>query len=253
MTRIERRRVLSGALLCSILATQATRTKDARADLWGGDLPLLAAILGNAISTVTQLTSMLTQIAYQVSMLKTMLSQVNAGSFTSLLSFIVAARSSYSTLTWGVRSMAYTLSRIDAEYQQLFPPGPPPPGTTVAEHQQQAAAWNQEIVGASQIAARQQTTLSTLDDHANQTSAILQQSQAASGVVAQLQLVAQLIGITNAELILINQTLATTGRVLTDMAAAGASERQVSITKKQDNLANYTDKGAPVAVPSQLP
>jgi conjugal transfer/entry exclusion protein len=253
MTCIARRRVLSGALVWSLLATQVTRTKDARADLWGGDLPLLAAILGNAISTVSQLTSMLTQIAYQVSMLKTMLSQVNSGSFTSLVNFIVAARSSFNTLTWGVRSMAYTLSRIDAEYNQLFPPGPPPAGTTVAQHQAQASVWNQEIVGASQIAARQQTTLSTLDEHATQTSAILQQSQAATGVVAQLQLVAQLIGISNAQLILINQTLATTSRVLTDMAAAGASERQLSMAKKQDNLANYTDKGAPVAVPSQLP
>ena len=64
---------------------------------------------------------------------------------------------------------------------------------------------------------------------------------------------AQLIGISNAQLILINQTLATTSRVLTDMAAQGASERQLSSAKKQDNLANYTDKGAPVAVPSQLP
>ena len=253
MTRIERRRVLSGALVWSILASQGSRPKDARADLWGGDLPLLAAILANAISTVSQLTSMLTQIAYQVGMLKTMLSQVDSGSFTSLVNFIVAARSSYSTLTSGVRSMAYTLSRVDAEYNQLYPPGPPPAGTTVAQHQQQAAAWNQEIVGASQIAARQQTTLSTLDDHANQTSAILQQSQTAGGVVAQLQLVGQLIGITNAQLILINQTLATSSRVLTDMAAAGASERQLSVAKKQDNLANYTDKGAPVVVPSQLP
>jgi conjugal transfer/entry exclusion protein len=113
--------------------------------------------------------------------------------------------------------------------------------------------WNQEIRGASQIAARQQTTLSTLDDHANQTAAVLQQSQTATGVVAQLQLVAQLIGITNAQLILINQTLATTGRVLTDMAAAGASERQLSVAKKQDNLSHYTDKGPAVPVPTELP
>jgi conjugal transfer/entry exclusion protein len=253
MKRIDRRRVLSGTLVWSVLASQVTRTERAQADLWGGDLPLLAAILANAISTVSQLTSMLTQVAYQVSMLKTMLSQVNSGSFTSLVNFIVAARSSFNTLTWGVQSMAYTLSRIDAEYQKLFPAGPPPTGTTVAQHQQQYTQWNQEIVGASQVAARQQTTLSTLDGHATQTQAILQQSQTAGGVVAQLQLVAQLIGITNAQLILINQTLATTGRVLTDMAAASASERQLSMTKKQDSLANYTDKGAPVVVPTELP
>jgi conjugal transfer/entry exclusion protein len=253
MKTLNRRRIFSGALVAAVLARGLTRERSAEADLWGGDLPLLAAILANSISTVSQLASMLAQVAYQVGMLKTMLSAVSSGSFTSLVDFIATARSSYSSLTSGVNSMTYTFARIDNEYQQLFPPGAPPPGTTVAQHQQQVAQWNQEVVGASQIAARQQTTLSTLDASASQTSAILQQSQSASGVVAQLQLIGQLIGITNAQLVVLNQTLATTGRVLTDMAAAGASERQLSVAKKQDSLAGYTDKGAPVVVPTQLP
>ena len=74
-------------------------------------------------------------------------------------------------------------------------------------------------MGASQVAARQQTALSTLDNQATQTQDVLRQSQAASGEIQQLQLIAQMIGITNSELLVLNQTLATTGRVLTDMAA----------------------------------
>jgi hypothetical protein len=114
-------------------------------------------------------------------------------------------------------------------------------------------AWNKEVVSAAQIAARQQTSLSTLDNQASQTQEVLQQSKAASGVVEQLQLIAQMIGITNSELTLLNQTLATTSRVLTDMAAQGASERQLSLGKGDDVRAGYTDKGKPVVVPKTLP
>ena len=68
---------------------------------------------------------MLTQIAYQVGMLKTMLSQVDSGSFTSLINFIVAARKllQHPDLGRPLDGVA-TLSRIDADYTQLYPPGP---------------------------------------------------------------------------------------------------------------------------------
>ena len=68
-----------------------------------------------------------------------------------------------------------------------------------------------------------------------------------------MQLIAQLIAITNSELLVLNQTLATASRVLTDMAASSASERQLSIGKSDDVRSGYTDKGAPVTVPHSLP
>jgi hypothetical protein len=40
---------------------------------------------------------------------------------------------------------------------------------------------------------------------------------------------------------------------LTDMSAESASERQLSLGKSDDALQGYTDKGAPVVVPSSLP
>jgi len=253
MRTLTRRRVLSGALACGALAADFTHAAPARADFFGGDLPLLAGILAQAIEEVINLGSMLSQIVNEVQMMTTMLKAVSSGSFPALVAFINTARSSYNTLTSGVRSMTYTLGRIDNEYEKLFPASQPQPGTTVASHRQQYQAWHQEVIGAAQIASRQQTDLETLDKHASQTQSILQQSQAESGIVGQLQLVAQMIGITNAQLILINQTLSTTGRVLTDMAAAGASEHQLSLAKKDDSRAGYTDKGQPVVVPKSLP
>jgi hypothetical protein len=254
MRTLGRRTILSAALGFSALAREMTGAKTARADFFGGDLPLLAAILANTISMVTQMTSMVTQIAYQVQMLETMIKGLDHASFTSIVSFINTARYTANSLTSGLRSMSYTLARIDGEFTQLFPGDPPPQGTTVAQHRQAYQAWHQEVVGAAQVAARQQTSLEMLETHAQKTQDLLNQSEANGGQVAsQLQVIAQLIGITNTELLVLNQTLATTGRVLTNMAAATASERQLSLTKGDDARANYTDKGPAVVVPRTLP
>ena len=253
MNALTRRKILSGALACGVFAELVARTTPAEADLFGGDVAVLLAILTQSISSALSLINLVTQTAYQVRMMTTMLEQVSKGSFPALIAFINTARFTFNSLTWGIRSMSYQLARIDSEYNSLFPAGPPPTHTAVAQHRMQYEAWNQEVVGASQVAARQQTSLSALDNQATQTQAVLKQSQAASGEVAQLQLIAQMIGITNSELLVLNQTLATTGRVLTDMAAQGASEKQLSLGKGDDARSGYTDKGLPNAVPSTLP
>jgi hypothetical protein len=253
MKALPRRKLLSGALAFGVFAELATRTVPAEADLFGGDVAVLLAILTQSISTASSLVNLVLQTANQVRMMTTLLEQASKGSFPALIAFINTARFTYNSLTWGIRSMSYQLARIDSEYNALFPAGPPPSHTAVAQHRMQYQAWNQEVVGASQVAARQQTSLSTLDTQATQTQAVLKQSQVASGEVAQLQLIAQMIGITNSELLVLNQTLATTGRVLTDMAAQSASEKQLSLGKSDDARSGYTDKGLPNAVPSTLP
>jgi hypothetical protein len=253
MRTLARRRVLTGLLAVAATAEVITRTEPAEADLFGGDVAVLVAILTQSISSALSLTSLVLQTINEVKMMTTLLEQVGHGSFPALISFINTARFSFNSLTWGIRSMSYNLSRIDSEFNTLFPSGAPPTNTPVVQHRAQYQAWNQEVVGASQVAARQQTSLSKLDDQATQTQNVLSQSQAASGVVDQLQLIAQLIGITNSELGVLNQTLATTGRVLTDMAALSASERNLSLGKSDDARAGYTDKGVPNYVPSTMP
>jgi P-type conjugative transfer protein TrbJ len=213
VSTLTRRRILSGLLACAAALEIATADEPAEADFFGGDIPLLIGILTQSISSALSLTNLVLQAINQVRMMTTLLQQVGKGSFPALVAFINTARFSFNSLTWGIRSMSYQLARIDSDFNRLFPSGTPTSGTPVAQHRAQYEAWNQEVVGASQVAARQQTTLEKLDDQATQTQAVLQQSQAASGVVEQLQLIAQLIGITNSEITVLNQTLATTSRV----------------------------------------
>jgi P-type conjugative transfer protein TrbJ len=253
MNALGRRRLVSGAVGCGALAALGALTPPAQADLFGGDLALLTGILTQSISQAGSLASMVIQIANELRMMTTLLHQVASGSFPALVAFIQNAQATYNTLTSGVQSMTYRMARIDAEYQKLFPSGGPPQGTSIAQHRAQYVAWNEEVVGAAQIASRQQTSLSTLDTEAAQTQQVLEQSKSATGVVEALQLIAQMIGITNSELTLLNQTLATASRVLTDMAASTASERQLSLGKGDDVRNGYTDKGAAVTVPHSLP
>ena len=253
MNPLPRRRILSGALAVAVFAELTAREAPAQADLFGGDVAVLLAILTQSISQAISLTNLVLQTANQVRMMTTMLRQAASGSFPALISLINTARYTFNSLTWGVRAMSFQMAHIDAEYSALFPSGPPPTGTPVAQHMAQYTAWNEEVLGASQVAERQQTSLSNLDSQAAQTQTVLKQAQAGSGVVEELQLIAQMISITNSELLVLNQTLATTGRVLTDLAAQGASEKQLSLGKSGDARAGYTDKGVPVPVPSTLP
>jgi P-type conjugative transfer protein TrbJ len=250
---LPRRRILSGALAIAVFAEITSRESPAQADIFGGDVAVLLAILTQSISQAISLTNLVLQTANQVRMMTTLLRQASSGSFPALIALINTARYTFNNLTWGVRSMSFQMARIDSEYNALFPSGPPPTGTPVAQHMAQYTAWNQEVLGASQVAERQQTSLSNLDSQAAQTQTVLKEAQAGSGVVEELQLIAQMISITNSELLVLNQTLSTTGRVLTDLAAQSASEKQLSLGKSGDARAGYTDKGVPVPVPSTLP
>jgi hypothetical protein len=99
--RVWRRGSLWGALFACTLSVTTTGVP-ARADLWGGDLPLLTGILAEAISEVTNLASMLTQIVTQVNLMRTMLSGLDPGSLSALMTFLRTATRTESTLTGGI-------------------------------------------------------------------------------------------------------------------------------------------------------
>lgn len=234
-----------------LMASTGAVFAPARADLWGGDLPLLAGILAEAITEVGNLSSMLTQIVDEAQLMKTMLSGLDAASFSSLTTFLRTAERAAGDLTEGIRSMSYSLRSVDTEFQQIFPAEPS--AASLSERARIAAGWSREILAASQIASRQQAAISMLGDSAAKVQDLTRRSQGAAGERAQLQLIVQMLSILHTQLDTLHQTLATTGRVLTDMGAAAASERQLSRTKKQNSLSNYTSRGDAVRVPSQMP
>lgn len=255
MRALTRRRTLAAAAGAALLGLLP---RAASADLFGADLLPLTTLVSQMVVQIAQFAQQISQFGMMVQnevnmihLMQTELGAISHGNLMALIAFIQTARMSYGQLTGYVQSMAYSIKAIDSDFKRLFPQNTA--GTSFAQHDQYYNAWNTEILAASQVAARQQTVLSTLDQQATQADGVLLQSQNASGVVAQLQTVVQMLRLMQGQLITINQSLATSGRVLADLAAAEASDWQLSRMKKVNSLAGYTNRGAPVSVPHTLP
>jgi P-type conjugative transfer protein TrbJ len=245
---LPRRHLLLAALAGA--AAGLVRPKNARADLFGADVAVLAGILTQAITEVSTLGSMLTTAMSQLELMKTQLSALDPHSFQSLFDLVDDLSLGYDALTSGIQSVGYTLASVNRQFQKEFPSNLSK--VPFAQFDSLYGQWQNEILGASEVAERAQTTIAALANDAASAHAILSRSAGASGEVAQLQSVVQMLALMQSQNGTLVQTLATTGRVMTSTAAAGASERQLSREKKKRNLANYTSRGAPVP-PMRMP
>jgi hypothetical protein len=245
---LARRKLLFAAL--AALAAHLSKPKATRADLWGGDIPILVGILTQAVATVSNLAGMLVNLKQQLDAMNTMLSALDAASFQSVLALIGNTDLSYAELTANIASIGYTLQSVQTQFHALY--ASDYRKLPLSQFDPLYGRWEDEILASAEVAARSQTTLSTLQNNASQAATILEKASVASGEVAQLQSIAQMLGVMQSQNNSLLQSLATTGRVLTSSAAKSAAERQLSREKKRRQLANYTSRGAPVP-PMSMP
>ena len=254
MNALGRRRLVSGAIGCSALAALGTLTPPAQADLFGADVAVLTGILTQSISQAGSLTSMVLQIANELRMMTTMLHQVASGSFPALcgvhpkraghLQHAHLGRS-VDDLSHGAASTPNTKSSSPREGRRRARRSRST-GRSTSRGTKRSSAPRR-----SRRASRRPCQRSIPRRLRPSRSSRSPNRPPASS--RSFQLIAQMIGITNSELTLLNQTLATASRVLTDLAASSASERQLSLGKGDDVRSGYTDKGKPVTVPHSLP
>ena len=223
----------------------------AHADIFGGDLVELAAILSETISQGITLGSQLTQLMNQVQMMQTMLSRLDPASYNALLALITDTQLSYNELVNGVNSIGYTLQGVNADFKTTFPTDFSK--TAIADFDAHYNQWQSQIWSSTLVAARAQSVLSTLRHNANSAASIMASSASAKGEVAQLQAVVQMLGVMQSQSNSLIMSLATTGRVIATTASVSASERQLAREKKKRSLQDYTKRGAPVTVPNKLP
>jgi conjugal transfer/entry exclusion protein len=249
MKRVFHKRRLLLALCASVGVMGPPR--ESRADLFGGDLPLLAGILVQSISTVTTLVEQLNTLRTQITLIRTMLSRLNGQSFTDVSRLLADSELAYSTLMGSVRAIGHTVAAVNRDFNTVFPSDLS--HAKNSDFDPLVAGWQTEILGSSLVAARAQTSLATLSKNTTEASAILTRSGAATGQVAQLQAIVQMLAVIQGQTNLLVQALDTAGRVTTDMAASSAAERILSREKKRRNLQNYTSRGAQVRVMPRLP
>ena len=221
------------------------------ADLFGGDVAELAAILTETVSQGSTLTQQLTRLSDQITLMRQALSTLDPASYASILNLVNRSELDYSQLVSNVNSVGYTLSSVNADFQQAFPTDFS--STSMPNIGALYGKWQNEIWDSTLVAARTQSVLSTLRDNTNNAAMILSSSQSAEGTVAQLQAVVQMLGVMQSQTNSLLQSLATTGRVVATTAAASASDRQLSLEKKRRNLAGYTSRGRQVNVRTKLP
>jgi len=118
-----------------------------------------------------------------------------------------------------------------------------------ARHDLQAAI----DAASTEVAARSQSALATLQKNNEAAAAILRNSQKSEGVVGQLQAANQMLGVIQSQNSTLIQSLTTTGRVLANVAGTQASERQLSREKKRRQLEGYRERGAEVPPMTKLP
>jgi conjugal transfer/entry exclusion protein len=243
LRRLLHRRHLVFAALVGMLG-RLLKPKNAYADFFGGDVAVLTAILTQAVATVSNLASMLSNLREQLSAAHTMLSKLDGASFDSVLGIINSTDLSLAALTADVTSIGYTLQSVNSQFRSLYPTSYST--TAFAQFDSMYGRWEDEILASTQVAARSQATLSTLESTAREAASIVADSRGSDGAVAQMQSIVQMLGLMQSQNASVIQSLATTGRVLTATAATSASERQLSREKKRRHLAGYRDRGTPV-------
>ncbi len=183
--------------------------------------------------------------------MQTMLSRLDPASYNALLALITDTQLSYNELVNGVNSIGYTLQGVNADFKMTFPTDFSK--TAIADFDAHYGEWQSQIWSSTLVAARAQSVLSTLRHNADNAANIMANSASASGEVAQLQAVVQMLGVMQSQSNSLIMSLATTGRVIATNASVSASERQLAREKKRRNLQNYTKRGAPVTIPNKLP
>jgi len=225
--------------------------RSARADLYGGDIPILTGILTEATSTVSNLVNMLSVLRQQLAATNEMLSKLDPASYESMASLVRSNQLSYEQLTNGVNSIGFTLGNVNTQFRSVYRSDFSK--TPLSEFDSNYARWHDEVLASSEVAARSQSALATLQKNNDAAAAILRNSQNSEGIVGQLQAVNQMLGVIESQNNTLIQSLATTGRVLAAASGSQASEAHLAREKKKRNLSNYRERGDDVPPMTKLP
>lgn len=246
------RRAIRGALGAVVVAVALGVGPDADAQ-FTSDAALLAQMIAQEQQAVAQLTQILQTLKGQTQLLSQVLWGEPLQEVGLALGLLQTTYQNYQNILADLKSLGYTLESVNYNFTAMFPntyayQGMPQTGYPVVE-----SGWQDEILASSQIAARSQAAITDTQELTNLASQIVQYSGSAQGEVGQLQLIVQILGVVQSDMTMLVQNLTTMGRALIETGASTASERQLSVERRRRNRLNYTSRGQPVSVPSQMP
>jgi conjugal transfer/entry exclusion protein len=245
-----RRRRLSVTLAALLAAFLAPRIAHAQ---FSSDAALLTELLFQEQQAVTELNTVIANLKQANAFSQQVLTGRPTSEVGYALGILKASQNDYNALVQNTNSIGYSINGIHNAFTNLYPDGATIQTMPLAQFDSLQANAQTEIVTASEIAARSQTSVSEIETQTQLAATILQNSSGLDTIAGQLQLGLQLCSIMQADFTALIQNLAMTGRAMSDSSASQASEHRFAHERTRRNRLGYTSRGASVGVPSVLP
>jgi P-type conjugative transfer protein TrbJ len=165
-------------------------------------------------------------------------------SFRSVEDILLGVR----TLTGDVNAIGYRIETVSRQFHALFPDEAAVHDTDPRDTAELSERWDREIHMSALAAERSQTTLSRIDTNTRSARDLVQSSSNNDSVVAQLQVLVQMIEVINSDLASLSTTLDATERVNSTLAATQASSREVEKERRRRLLQAYDTRPASTGI-----
>lgn len=175
----------------------------------------------------------------QVEALRAAARQLDPRSYETVQTLLSGNDFHYQSLIRDVRSIGYTLDRVNSQFERLYPNEQAVRNMRPSEFRNTSRDMNRELYSSALVAARAQTTLRTIEAKNAEARKVLSRSQGNGSQVAQLQAALQMLGLVHQNRVSITQTVSSAGRVSSNLAAAGVTERRIARERKRRLLRDY--------------
>jgi P-type conjugative transfer protein TrbJ len=174
-----------------------------------------------AVRTAQQIQNQIEQIRNQVRTLQTF----SASSYSPLTTIYASNMRELDGLLADVQGIGFDLSRIDAQFNELFPEGQWSQ-VDQSRYRDYYEDWNRELTEAARLSMKSQSAIQRSQAYNNEAAAILSRSAGADGEVRQLQATNQMLGVMAGQMDGLTQTLAFNARVSATAAASAAQKEE---------------------------
>jgi P-type conjugative transfer protein TrbJ len=239
------RRWAASLLIATVGLSQPTTT---HAGIFGEDTAVLSAILSQNIAQLAQMVQTVSNLQMQIRQLTTVIQQGSTmlqtvkdpQSVLRLLRLTQSMLRKEGAIERDINLLHFKMKQIHDDQEDVFPSMDRVPSS---EFQAKARKWNSALKESSSVAMRAQTSVESLESRLDHATQLQQDSEAAEGVVGQLQLVVKALALLHTDLSAIEQNLAYGERVTATMAGVQAAEEDRASEDSRRMLQNYTARG----------
>jgi P-type conjugative transfer protein TrbJ len=240
------------ALFLAIILPMALPATPARADLFGGDIAVLAQILLQTIEEVNQLKQTYETTKNNLDLVKQTL-ETDPRNFGDVLNIINTARGTYDSFRSDSQQVGFRIETVKANFHRLFPKSRDLSKVKYSDYDAMYGSWQDELRASAEAASHAQANTAQLEAQLRAAKAAVAASGGADGEVRQLQAIVQMLGVMQSQITTLITTISTAERVNSTLVASSADEKMMNREARRRRRENYTSRGKTVSVPPRSP